>query len=572
MSVLRQDFAAGPVSVDISAGATTHTMASWAQLPVVAAPDVLKVTLDAGGVGGPGEIVYVTAHAAASTTVTLARGKEGTTARAHLAATGESWANARTAADDAAAAVWLRKSGDPTADTATLQQAINAGTPVCLTEVWTLNSPLVYAGVNDFVFYGLGGAKLYNNTTDLFTVSGSCARNKFRDIGLETGASGGHLFNAAGTASCSYWDYDGVIFTTAAVTKGAWSQPASGSGSGDHIGFTVRNFTFNQAPTATQPMWKVVNDAGGLNNNTFGPGVTNCRGVYPFWLESSAAGTWAYDNTFEKIVWEVPTNGCVKAISTNNLLVEQCSVWDLQIGAAAAAHLYSLTTGAGGVPTRYAKFRGCQRRGGTLAAGIADIYANATVSTEIDCVDTAVLTGFKVDALNSSQMVVRNSGAVGATGITWVNKPADTYEIGGNQDGIPTWRTWTPVIGNIGAGTNWSLGNGTLTGRYIKIGRTIHWTAVLTLGTTSVAGTNQLTLSLPVAASAAHHEDPIIGQAVEQGVNAFVLSGGWISTTVVIPQTIGASGVLGAVTATTPFTWNGARADQVYLSGTYEAA
>ncbi len=101
MTILRSNFQGGTLTADLSSSATTHTMAGWASLPVVTSPDILKVTLgsEIPALGGNPELVYVTAHTAASTTVTLGRGAEGTAARAHNAATGESWRHAMTAAD-----------------------------------------------------------------------------------------------------------------------------------------------------------------------------------------------------------------------------------------------------------------------------------------------------------------------------------------------------------------------------------------------------------------------------------------------------------------------------------------
>lgn len=65
--------------------------------------------------------------------------------------------------------------------------------------------------------------------------------------------------------------------------------------------------------------------------------------------------------------------------------------------------------------------------------------------------------------------------------------------------GIAT-STWAPTIG----GTGWALGNGTITGRYVQVGKFTFYRIEWDFGTTSTAGTGQLTLSTPVAASASH--------------------------------------------------------------------
>jgi hypothetical protein len=51
------------------------------------------------------------------------------------------------------------------------------------------------------------------------------------------------------------------------------------------------------------------------------------------------------------------------------------------------------------------------------------------------------------------------------------------------------WTTYTPSwIAEGGAGTNPVLGNGSLGGRYLKVGRTVDWVLQLNWGSTSVAG------------------------------------------------------------------------------------
>jgi hypothetical protein len=66
---------------------TTLDSAGFANLPTIAAPDYMWLTLDPTGVAGLPEIVQVTAHAGAATTLTIVRAQQATVARAHLAAT-----------------------------------------------------------------------------------------------------------------------------------------------------------------------------------------------------------------------------------------------------------------------------------------------------------------------------------------------------------------------------------------------------------------------------------------------------------------------------------------------------
>ena len=98
MTVLLQDFLSGNLSSTLASGASgAVTDSSFAALPVVTSPDTLKLVLDPDGTAGDPEIITITAHASASTTATITRASEGTTARQHLSST--KWVNAVTTAD-----------------------------------------------------------------------------------------------------------------------------------------------------------------------------------------------------------------------------------------------------------------------------------------------------------------------------------------------------------------------------------------------------------------------------------------------------------------------------------------
>lgn len=98
MTVLLQDFLSGNLGSTLAAGASgAVTDSSFAGLPAVTSPDTLKLVLDPDGTAGDPEIITITAHTAASTTATISRASEGTTARQHLSST--KWVNAVTTAD-----------------------------------------------------------------------------------------------------------------------------------------------------------------------------------------------------------------------------------------------------------------------------------------------------------------------------------------------------------------------------------------------------------------------------------------------------------------------------------------
>ena len=96
MTRLRKNFLEGVLGADVTDSATSMVSLGFASIPEIVdgSGQVMAITIDPGGAR---EIVHVTAHDTAASTVTVIRGREGTTAAAH--ATGASWVNALTADD-----------------------------------------------------------------------------------------------------------------------------------------------------------------------------------------------------------------------------------------------------------------------------------------------------------------------------------------------------------------------------------------------------------------------------------------------------------------------------------------
>jgi hypothetical protein len=62
-----------------------------------------------------------------------------------------------------------------------------------------------------------------------------------------------------------------------------------------------------------------------------------------------------------------------------------------------------------------------------------------------------------------------------------------------------TWANYTPAWSS--SGTAPAVGNGSITGRYVQIGKTVHVSVKLLAGSTTTFGTGGLSFSLPVTAS-----------------------------------------------------------------------
>lgn len=74
-------------------------------------------------------------------------------------------------------------------------------------------------------------------------------------------------------------------------------------------------------------------------------------------------------------------------------------------------------------------------------------------------------------------------------------------------------RTWTPYTPTF---VNLTLGNGTALARYWKLGRFVHTSGLITLGSTTVMNTNPVTISLPFIAGTALP----LGHGIAQDVSA----------------------------------------------------
>lgn len=134
-------------------------------------------------------------------------------------------------------------------------------------------------------------------------------------------------------------------------------------------------------------------------------------------------------------------------------------------------------------------------------------------------------------------------------------------------DGIQdAWTPYTPTWTALT--TNPTLGNGTLTGAYSRIGKTVHYRIQLTMGSTTTYGANAYVWTLPVAAAAGNASSSQLGvgmvldSSTGQVVPLAILR--YTSSTTIY------AGWGGPVTGTNPYTL--ATGDIININGFYEAA
>lgn len=136
------------------------------------------------------------------------------------------------------------------------------------------------------------------------------------------------------------------------------------------------------------------------------------------------------------------------------------------------------------------------------------------------------------------------------------------------------WTSYTPTW--TGSTTNPTIGNGTLAGAYIEIGKTVHFRINLTVGSTTSVGSGTWRFSFPVTphvdvagfALGGYGEDAaVIGYVISAGLRVAGASTFSLLMHVPTSSSMGASNI---VSHNLPHAWG--NGDFLRFSGTYEAA
>lgn len=128
------------------------------------------------------------------------------------------------------------------------------------------------------------------------------------------------------------------------------------------------------------------------------------------------------------------------------------------------------------------------------------------------------------------------------------------------------WSSYTPTW--TATTTSPTLGNGTIVGKYVVHGKTVHYRIVVTFGSTTSVGSGTYLFTPPVAPSITAHQPAGLAEAYD--VSAVVVTMMFArfnnSTTQIACRTTAGTDLGNAV----PYTW--ATGDTIIISGTYEAA
>lgn len=142
----------------------------------------------------------------------------------------------------------------------------------------------------------------------------------------------------------------------------------------------------------------------------------------------------------------------------------------------------------------------------------------------------------------------------------FVNNWIEVYDKSLGIDFTPTWSS---------AGTQPVLGNGTVTGKYGRIGKFIWYTMRFVAGSSTTFGTGRWEFLLPVVSDGTAFVASAI--LVDVGAQIYTAAGILISTTEFSITYTGDTSS-GGITNTTPFTWSGVNGDSLTCSGFYLAS
>ncbi len=131
------------------------------------------------------------------------------------------------------------------------------------------------------------------------------------------------------------------------------------------------------------------------------------------------------------------------------------------------------------------------------------------------------------------------------------------------------WQAWTLTFNTF------TLGNGTVTARFVQIGNTVHFRVRIVFGSTTTIDGTDPRFSMPVTAASDYIFTDRLGVAdlendATNQIEATVRIWDTDEFVITTVNTAGTYGVHTAISATVPFTWT--TGDTIAFSGTYEAA
>jgi hypothetical protein len=135
--------------------------------------------------------------------------------------------------------------------------------------------------------------------------------------------------------------------------------------------------------------------------------------------------------------------------------------------------------------------------------------------------------------------------------------------------GKVAWQSYTCTI----SGTGWAIGNGTIAARYVQMGQTVVFDALLTFGSTTTAGSAALQILLPTTSETTFTTPSVHAAIIDASPAASYIGQGSVGSTTVTINCVNAAGTYAALTgviAGAPLTF--AVSDSIRVTGIYETA
>jgi len=261
---------------------------------------------------------------------------------------------------------------------------------------------------------------------------------------------------------------------------------------------------------------------------------------------------------------------------TNSLEFYDGSGWVAAVGDVTGITASSPLTGGG---SSGAITVGIQDATTSVKGAVQLSDSTSTTSSVLASTPTATKAAYDLAAAATPKSTFTAKGSIAAA--TAASTPANV-SVGANHTFLKAASTAASGVEWAGAYTSFTptftagftIGNGTTTGSYLRIGKTVQVNYRVVLGSTSIMTGSPLRITLPFTASIVQG-NPWCGNAyiVDSGTGAyegFCIVGGGDNVIVFATDTAGTYAFPTAITATVPMVWT--TGDELNIGLTYEAA